>query len=314
MNIALTHNLRRHVGDDAEFDTPETIEMLRRTLRELGHDVRAVEVTRPIESVAAELRKLSPELVFNIAEGVRGVFREAVIPTLCDELGLAYTGSPASVLALCLDKALAKRVVAAAGVAVAPGKLVRAPLDHLPALPSLDDRFTPPVILKPNFEGSSKGITQASVITEGPVTPHLAAALRAHPAGILVESYLDGWDVAVGFLAGDVLEPVRYAYEPTGPHRIYDATLKRDDRAVPLVDVVPSLAARLKDAARRAFAAVGVVGYARADFRVTPDDEIVFLEVNALPSLAPVNNEMYRSRTPREVLSAIVSGRVTLVA
>ena len=307
MNIALTHNVRRRPGDDAEFDTPETIEMLRRTLRELGHDVRAVEVTRPIESVAAELRKLSPELVFNIAEGVRGVFREAVIPTLCDELGLAYTGSPASVLALCLDKALAKRVVAAAGVAVAPGRLVRAPL-------GVDDRFTPPVILKPNFEGSSKGITQASVIIEGPVTPHLAAALRAHPAGILVERYLDGWDVAVSFLAGEVLEPVRYAYEPTGPHRIYDASLKRDDRAAPLVDVAPPLAARLKDAARRAFAAVGVVGYARADFRVTPDDEIVFLEVNALPSLAPVNNEMYRSRSPREVLAAIVAGRVTLVA
>src|SRR5262249_14732525 len=118
----------------------------------------------------------------------------------------------------------------------------------------------------------------------------------------------------VGFLAGEVLEPVRYAYESTGPHRIYDASLKRDDRAAPLVEVEPELADRLKDAARRAFAAVGVAGYARADFRVTPDDEIVFLEVNALPSLAPINNEMYRWRSPRDVIAAIVAGRVTLVA
>lgn len=304
MNVALTHNLRRHEADDAEFDTPETIELLVRTLRELGHDVRPVEVTRPIEAIAAELRRLAPELVFNIAEGERGAFREAVVPALCDQLGLAHTGSPASVVALCLDKALAKRVVAAAGVAVAPGRFVRAP----------DDDFDPPVILKPNFEGSSKGITQASVITEGPVAPALAAALRAHPAGILVERYLDGWDAAVGFLACEVLEPVRYAYVPTGPHRIYDAVLKRDDRAAPLGDVPPTIATRLRTAAATAFAALGVTGFARADFRVTPGDEIVFLEVNALPSLAPVNNELYRRRSPRDVIAAIVAARVTLAA
>lgn len=306
MNIALTHNLRRHPGDDAEFDPPETIELLRRTLVELGHAVRPVEVTRPIEAVATELRRLAPELVFNVAEGERGAFREAVVPALCDQLGLAHTGSPASVVALCLDKSLAKRVVAAAGVRVAPGRFVRVVGD--------EHGLDPPVILKPNFEGSSKGITQASVIVEGPVAPRLAAALRAHPAGILVERYLDGWDAAVGFLAGEVLDPVRYAYVATGVHRIYDATLKRDDHAVPLADVPAALAEGLREAACRAFGALGVVGYARADFRVTPDDEIVFLEVNALPSLAPIHNELYVRRSPRDVIAAIVAARVTISA
>jgi D-alanine-D-alanine ligase len=304
VNIALTHNLKTRAADDAEFDTPETIALLAGTLRELGHSVRPVEVTRPIEAIAAELRRLAPELVFNIAEGERGVFREAIVPAVCDQLGLPHTGSPASVVALCLDKALAKRVVAAAGVPVAPGRFVREP----------DDDFAPPVILKPNFEGSSKGITQASVISEGPVAPALAAALRAHPAGILVERYVDGWDAAVGFVAGEVLEPVRYAYEPTGRHRIYDATLKRDDRAVPLADVPSAIATRLREAAATAFAALGVRGYARADFRVTPGGAIVFLEVNALPSLAPVNNELYRRRSPRDVIAAIVAARVTIAA
>lgn len=295
MNIALTHNLRTATNDDPELDTPETIAMLTATLRELGHDVRPVEVTRPIEDVAAGLRRLAPELVFNIAEGDRGAFREALVPALCDQLGLAHTGSTASVVAVCLDKALAKRVVAAAGVTVAPGWFVRAPAD-----------LPPPVILKPNFEGSSKGITQASVITEGPVAPALERALRAYPSGILVERYLDGWDAAVGFVAGEVLEPVRYAYEPTGAHRIYDAILKRDDRAAPLADVPPEISARLRGAAATAFAALGVTGYARADFRVTPAGEVVFLEVNALPSLSPINNELYWRRSPRAVIAAIV--------
>jgi D-alanine-D-alanine ligase-like ATP-grasp enzyme len=74
------------------------------------------------------------------------------------------------------------------------------------------------------------------------------------------------------------------------------------------------LVARLREAAGLAFGALGVVGYARADFRVTPEDEIVFLEVNALPSLAPIHNELYLRRSPRDVIAAIVAARVTISA
>ncbi|HET9990729.1 MAG TPA: hypothetical protein VFQ65_19500 [Kofleriaceae bacterium] len=304
MNVALAFNARRHDGEDhAEFDTPETIALIEQTLRGLGHRVTPLEVTRPVDEVARALRRLAPELVFTIAEGERGTFREALVPALCDQLGLACTGSSASVLALTLDKALAKRVVAAAGVAVPRGAFVRAS----------DDVTVPlPAIVKPNFEGSSKGITQASVVTElARLRPAIEAALRAFPAGVLVEELVPGEDVAVAFLAGEVLAPVRYAYRATGPHRIYDAVLKRDDRAAPLEDVASPFADVLRAAAATAFGALGVTGYARADFRVTPEGRCVFLEVNALPSLAPTNNELYRSRSAREVIAAIVGATIT---
>ncbi len=121
MKIVLAYNEQRSAAEaHAEFDSPETIAELGAALRRLGHAVRPVEVSRPVEQVASELRSLAPELVFNLAEGERGRFREAFFPALYEQLGLAYTGSAPSVLALCLDKALAKRVVAASGVAVAP--------------------------------------------------------------------------------------------------------------------------------------------------------------------------------------------------
>ncbi|MFT3700218.1 MAG: hypothetical protein QM831_44145 [Kofleriaceae bacterium] len=278
MKIALVYN-----AGEGEFDSPETVAFIAGHLRPLGRVMTLLEVTRPIDEVARALRRLDPDLVFNIAEGQGSAFREAVIPMLCGELGIPCTGSSPSVLALTLDKLLCKRLVAAAGV--------RVPRDS-------GDR----VIVKPRCEGSSIGITQDSV---------RASPMPGMLPGMLVEECVDGWDAAVGYVAGDVLDPVRYVYRPTGPHRIYCAELKRDDRLVPLEDVEPVVGERLRRAAATAFAAVGVHGFARADFRVTRDGEVVFLEINALPSLAPTNNELYARRPARDVIAAIVGATIS---
>ncbi|HTL34870.1 MAG TPA: hypothetical protein VL326_17195, partial [Kofleriaceae bacterium] len=105
MRIALTFNQKRSSSEaEAEFDSLETVNAIARMLASLGHVVTPVEVTRPVENIVGELRRVAPDLVFNMAEGTRGTFREALVPALCEQLGLANTGSSASVLALCMDK------------------------------------------------------------------------------------------------------------------------------------------------------------------------------------------------------------------
>src|SRR6185503_17551281 len=131
MRIALTYNEKRSASEaEAEFDSPETIHAIARMLASLGHIVTPVEVGKPVEAVVRELRRLKPELVFNLAEGHGGAFREAFYPALFEHLGLVHTGSPASVLALCMDKAMAKKIVAAARVHTPRAQLVRR-LDEL---------------------------------------------------------------------------------------------------------------------------------------------------------------------------------------
>ena len=291
MNVALTYNPPRA---GYECDTPETIVRLSAALRGLGHDVRAIEVARPLDELVVTLRRLAPELVFNLAEGDRGRFREAFYPALYEHLGLRHTGSSASVLAVCLDKALAKRIVAAAGVAVPAGVVVRG---HIP-----DVAF--PAIVKPNFEGSSLGITQASVVTTREALERVVAeTLARYPDGVLVEDYVAGDDVAVGWVAGlGLLAPVRYLHGGV----VFDEAHKRAHR----IEVVDDQ--RILDAAARAFSALGVTGYGRADFRVTPGGEVVFLEMNPLPSLAFEHNELYAAaarlgKTPDQLVAAIVA-------
>jgi D-alanine-D-alanine ligase len=316
MRIALTYNQRRPClpGDisesDAEFDTRESIDSIARLAIELGHVVIPVDVTGSIPRLVAELTELAPDLVLNLAEGERGAFREAFYPALFEQLGLPHTGSSASTLAICLDKTLAKRVVAAARVRVPRGVLIRSIGD--PVAVDHDGMF--PVIVKPNFEGSSKGITAASIVRDrAQLAPAIAATLARYSEGALVEQLVDGIDVAVGWIDGiGLLPPIWYRHDGG----IYDYALKHatPERVIAQVpELAPATSRRLAIAATRSFAALGVRGYGRADFRVTPGGDVVFLELNPLPSLtlALGHDELYVAaaklgKSPRDLIAAIL--------
>src|SRR5512138_2531578 len=232
MRIALTHNLRLSDSEEeAEFDTRETVDALASAIERLGHRVERIEVSGPASRTVTRLEAFGPDLVFNTAEGRRGRFREAFFPALFEELGMPYTGSDAYALSLTLDKQLTKLVLAQHGVPTPRWQYVEDARElQVNAL-----RY--PVIVKPNFEGSSKGITQDSVV-EDPTRLHevVQAALVRYPAGVLVEEFVLGRDVTVPFLEAaaperrGVLQAVEYAIAPeaTAGRRfaIYDYELK----------------------------------------------------------------------------------------
>jgi D-alanine-D-alanine ligase len=297
MRIALTHNLRLSDSEEeAEFDTPETIAAIAGGLERLGHRVERIEVSGPASRTVARLEAYNPDLVFNTAEGRRGKFREAFYPALFDELGIPYTGSDAYALSVTLDKQTTKMLLAQRGVLSPRGVLV----ERLEQVNLEGFRF--PVIVKPNFEGSSKGITQASVVEEavrlGEVVEPL---LRRFPNGVLIEEFIDGTDVTVPYLAGvaresnGILEPVEYLISDEARKKrrfaIYDYGLKTDESEHVGVrtpaQIAPEVRTRLMKAASIVIESLDIHDLGRVDFRVARDGQIYFLEVNALPSLEP---------------------------
>jgi D-alanine-D-alanine ligase len=297
MRIALTHNLRLSDSEEeAEFDTRETVDALAGALERLGHRLERIEVSGPASRTVARLEAFGPDLIFNTAEGRRGRFREAFFPALFDELGMPYTGSDAYALALTLDKQLTKLVLAQHGVPTPRWQYVEEPGQLQP------NALRYPVIVKPNFEGSSKGITQDSVV-EDPVRLHeaVAAGLARYPAGLLVEEYIVGRDVTVPFLEaaaperGGVLQPVEYVIDeaavPGRKYAIYDYELKTKlDRLVQVrapARVRRSQAERIHAICKTVYRVLGVRDLGRIDLRLAEDGAIYFLEINALPSLEP---------------------------
>ena len=279
MRIALTYNEKRTTDErEAEFDSRATIDMLVARLSRLGHHVVPVEVSGPITWLVDRLARVAPDVVFDIAEGERGAFREAFYPALFEQLGLPCTGSSPSCRALCLDKRLAKRIVAAAGVDV-------------PA----DDSREGPLIVKPNCEGSSKGITAKSVVRDRARLAGVVQTCADRYVDVLVEEFVEGFDVSTAWVDGlGWLPEMRYHYDAP----VYEYALKHVTQERVRVEIPAALdddiRTKLHVAALRAFTALGVSGYGRADFRIA-GDRVVFLELNPLPSLS--DGELFAAAT-----------------
>jgi D-alanine-D-alanine ligase len=303
MRIALAHNLRlSNAVEDAEFDTPETIDALARALSRAGHVVERIDVSGPPSRLAdsssavalmvARLEAYSPDLIFNIAEGRRGRVRRGFYAALFEELSMPATGSDAYTLCITLDKSLTKKVLAGCGVPSPRGRLVtRASL----RAGGLDD-LVYPVIAKPNYEGSSKGISQSSV-AEDPIDLGRAVdeLLDAYPDGVLLERYVPGVDVRVykidGLASGAILPPVELRVDAAYARRfaIYDFVLATTQTGVTFerASLDPRAASRIAELSERIFSALGIRDFGYLDFRISGDGEVFFLSATPLPSLEP---------------------------
>ncbi len=278
----------------AELLTEADVERIVKAIGELQHTVVAVEVSGSPNHVVDRLLDSEPDLVFNVAEGTIGSSREAFYPGLYEQLGLPFTGGNASLLHLNLDKHLAKTVLASRGVRVPRG-----------ALATRQDRTLPvhlkyPLIIKPNAEGSSKGITQNSVVE----TPAAAQALikrllDQYPAGLVVESFVVGRELSVPFIEsypGRFLGIVEHTFDLKkigAKHNIYDYEMKQGGPSA--VGVHVECPARLSIAAeaavmvmaRQVFEIMNCRDMGRVDIRLRKDGKPFFIELNPLPSLHP---------------------------
>jgi D-alanine--D-alanine ligase len=297
VRIALTYNLKLSDSEEeAEFDSQETVNTLAAAIERLGHRLERFEVSGPASRTVSRLEAYSPDLIFNIAEGRRGRFREAFYPALFEELGFAYTGSDAYALAITLDKQLTKLVLSKHGIRTPGWQFV----EHLNELKAEELRF--PVIIKPNFEGSSKGITQDSVAeTVEQAREKVAQALARYPNGILVEEFIRGTDITVPYLSAvqndhdGVLSPVSYDVDPAAiagrKYDIYDYELKTKKESAVKVRAPALLPAKmveeLRTVSKKILYVLDCRDLGRIDFRLSDAGVPYFLEVNALPSLEP---------------------------
>lgn len=296
MKIAFTHNVKMSSAEcEAEFDTPETVTAIKKALELLGHEVEALEISGPASRTIARLEALSPQLVFNTAEGHRGRFREGFFPGIFEQIGIPFTGSDAYVCTLTLDKALTKKIIEDLGVRTPRAIFIR----ELSELSGISLRY--PLILKPNFEGSSKGITVDSIVEDEVALRKRASILLAnYSSGLLIEEFIVGRDIAVPMLegasleTGGVLHPIEYLFDEkvSGQRKfqVYDYALKNelsDCVSVQLLSKSEPCFDRLISQSKKVFDKLGIRDLGRIDYRVTEDGEIFFIEVNALPSLEP---------------------------
>jgi D-alanine-D-alanine ligase len=302
MKIGITFDLKdRSLADDSsepddfqeEFDSPATIDAIAAVLRDLGHEVVLAGDGRDmLEQILAD----PPDFVFNVAEG-HGVSRcrEARVPAVLEMLGIPFTGSDPLTLAVTLDKDCAKRLVAADGVSVPKGWVIRPEDDPR----QITNGLAFPAIAKPAWEGSSKGIRRRCLVESTDDLVDVVDSLRCdHRQPILVEEFIEGDELTVGMVGNDPPEIVAIMRVlPRHPAKqfVYSLEVKRDFRRQVIYDVPAGLSPAdtqaVEKAARTVFRSLGCRDVSRIDFRFR-DGVPYFLEVNPLPGLHPDDSDL----------------------
>jgi D-alanine-D-alanine ligase len=199
-------------------------------------------------------------------------------------------------MAATLDKDCAKRLVAAAGVAV-PRSVTLGSRERLSAVAA--DELVFPLVAKPAWEGSSKGIRNKCLINSPAELPDVVAMLRRdHAQPILLEEYIAGDELTVGMYGNDpprVLGVMRVSPRQATEQFIYSLEIKRDYRRLVKYECPPPLPqailTRVEEAACTAWRALGCRDVSRIDFRLR-DGVPYFLEVNPLPGLNPDDSDL----------------------
>lgn len=286
----------------AELDNPRNVQDYTAALRALGHTVLAFDGG---SDLPARLVEHQIDICFNTCEGRRGDSREAQVPALLEMLGLPYSASKVLAMAVTLDKAMTKRVLAYHGLPTPRFQEFNHPNEPLD--PALAGRLAAggALFVKPNREGTGMGIYgDALVRNEAQLRERVAYLIAAYRQTALVEEYVEGRDVTcglVGNLAPDggtaglhlfPISEVDHTVYPPGTEPFYSYTLKvvlsdlyRGFCPAPIPD---DIAAEVRRLTVETFRVCGCLDMARVDFRLDTANNLqpMILEINGLPGLA----------------------------
>lgn len=298
LRVGLVYDLRvEYLADGyseeavAEFDSEDTVKELGKAIRTLGCRVDRIGNARALcKRLVAGDRW---DLVFSIAEGVRGRSREAQVPAILELYGIPYTFSDPLTCATTLDKAVAKTIVRDSRLRTPNFHVVREPGDVAAV------RLGFPLFAKPIAEGTGKGVDVRSLVKNrrdlGTVCRSILKRLRQP---VLVEEFLPGREFTVGILGtgkeARVLGTMEVEVLPKSGRTIYSLDMK--ERCEDLVRYSPLCSGRMRSSVE----ALALASYkvlecrdaARVDVRLDAAGRAHFLEVNPIPGLHPTHSDL----------------------
>ena len=242
-------------------------------LNKLGYQTLAVDVTDDLIGWVKELSAFQPDVVFNALHGRFG--EDGSVQGVLNGLKIPYTHSGVMASAIGMDKEMTRQIARQNGVPVAVGGLKTKEVFQKMALP---------LVVKPNNEGSSCGVR--IILSERA----RQAALKDWPANQkqLVEKYIDGRELSVAVLDGQVLGSVELKVKKGW----YDYQNKYSEGAVEHLipaPVTPKQRRQLHAYAEKMHHVLGCRGISRSDFRLSSTGHIYFLEINTNPGMTPTS-------------------------
>ncbi|MFA6357489.1 MAG: ATP-grasp domain-containing protein [Candidatus Omnitrophota bacterium] len=292
--VGLTYDLKTDYkfkeGDpldaNAEFDAPSTIDVIAAAIAANGYNVKKIGNAL---NLLEKMDNLGVDIVFNISEGLTGRNRESQVPILLEMAGVPFVGADALTLGLTLDKVMAKKIFLAEKIPT-PNFFEASSADAL--IDQAHCKF--PLIVKPRFEGSSKGLSESSRVENAEeLKKQVDFITKTYRQPALVEEFISGQEFTVAIIGNDNPEVM-----PVVQIKI-DGKLKLNDKFYTFARITSDrleyicpakisqeLKKKLNDLALKVYRSVECRDFGRVDFRVDNEGNPYVLEINPLPSLS----------------------------
>jgi D-alanine-D-alanine ligase len=276
--------------ETAEFDKSSTIDAIEDAIRGAGHEpVRIGNVTSLVQRLAVHERW---DLVFNIAEGLYGFGREAQVPALLDAYQIPYVFSGPLVQAVTLHKGISKHVVRDNGLPTPRFAVVNSERD----IATVDLPY--PLFAKPVAEGTGKGVTAASKISNREMLQKTCRDLLAtFKQPVLVETFLPGREFTVGIVGNNsdagsigVMEVILLNNSEPDVYSYHNKEHFEDLVEYRKVDDVE--ARKAVEVALASYKVLGCTDAGRVDLRSDAEGLPHFIEINSLAGLHPVTSDL----------------------
>ncbi|MCK9614812.1 MAG: ATP-grasp domain-containing protein [Candidatus Omnitrophica bacterium] len=298
--IAIIFNLKKKgLKDDSceEYDEIETIDALSKELKAFVPYVFCIEQSK---NLVNDILKVNPDFVFNLAEGCGAArARESQVPCILESLGIPYSGSDPIALGLSLDKYLTNIILKSAGIPV-PCAFTARDSSQLPYLKGIF-KNNKLFIVKPRWEGSSRGIFLNSVVADyGELKERASFIFKKYKQPVLIEEFLENDEITVGvcgncmpFILGMMRVVPRFkSDEPF----LYSQENKRDWQVKikyePQGSIKKSIQKAIEKYAREAFRVLELRDIARIDFRLDCKNNPKIIDINPLPGLSPYYSDL----------------------
>ena len=295
--IGLTYDLRDDylkegygLEETAEFDLSDTIEAIEKVIIDNGFQADRIGNIKVLTRRLAKGNRW--DLVFNIAEGVHGYGREAQVPAILEAFDIPYTFSDPLGNAVTLHKGMTKQILRDLGIPTPDFAIVKCNED----IETVNLSF--PLFAKPVAEGTGKGITALSKITNRKNLQKICKELlKTFRQPVLVEAYLPGREFTVGILGtgkdARALGTLEVILKPNAEKNAYSYENKEHyDKLVDYALVNDEEAQQAMEISLMAWRGLDLKDAGRIDLRSNIHGVPHFMEVNSLAGLNPIRSDL----------------------
>jgi D-alanine-D-alanine ligase len=272
----------------------EAVDAVHQALLELDFDITVVPLVPPLRQAETRLGNLNTDLVFNLFEGFCDCPEtEPAIPEILSKMGIPFTGCPAPVLRLALDKAKTKQILTTAGIKTPDFQLLNPSTLRV-------FRLDYPCIVKPCRDDASNGLSEESVVHDFSALERQVSVISRYYGGdAIVEKFINGREFNATVMGNSEftvlpVSEIVYSLPPGMPEVLtFDAKWETDSlyfegtKPVCPAEIDLEEQQHIAETVMTASRLLGCRGYARVDMRLDEEGELNVIEVNPNPDISP---------------------------